>query len=119
MPFEFALPDLGEGIAEAEIRKWLVSEGDSVNEHQPVVEVETDKAVVEVPTPKKGKVLSLARAEGEIVRVGEILLTISEEGEGEKPVRRSVSVVGDLPEAEERQPEQAQILATPAVRALA
>lgn len=117
MPFEFKLPDLGEGIAEAEIRKWLVREGDVVAEHQPVVEVETDKAVVEVPTPKMGRVLALARAEGEVVRVGETLLTILEEAE-EQPVRpRSVSVVGELPEAEETVPPQ--VLATPAVRALA
>lgn len=117
MAFEFKLPDLGEGIAEAEIRKWLVKEGDTVAEHQPVVEVETDKAVVEIPTPKKGRVLALARAEGEVVRVGDTLLTISE-NLAEKPSRpKSVSVVGELPEAEETAPPQ--LLATPAVRALA
>jgi len=124
MAFEFKLPDLGEGIAEAEIRKWLVKEGDVVAEHQPVVEVETDKAVVEVPTPKKGRVVALVRAEGEVVQVGETLLTISE-SLAEKPTRpKSVSVVGELPEAEEGEPEAreaapAQLLVTPAVRALA
>jgi pyruvate dehydrogenase E2 component (dihydrolipoamide acetyltransferase) len=117
MPFDFTLPDLGEGITEAEIRKWLVTVGDTVQEHQPVVEVETDKAVVEVPTPRSGKVLSLARGEGETVRVGETLLSIGAEGEEEKPKPRSVSVVGELPEAEEDTPPQ--VLATPAVRALA
>jgi len=117
MAFEFLLPDLGEGITEAEIRKWLVREGDIVTEHQPVVEVETDKAVVEVPTPKKGRVRSLARAEGEVVRVGDVLLTISEEVAEEADRPRSVSVVGELPEAEESPPRQ--VAATPAVRALA
>jgi pyruvate dehydrogenase E2 component (dihydrolipoamide acetyltransferase) len=117
MPFDFTLPDLGEGITEAEIRKWLVRVGDTVQEHQPVVEVETDKAVVEVPTPRSGKVLSLPRGEGETVRVGEILLSIVEDGEEDKPKPRSVSVVGELPEAEEDTPPQ--VLATPAVRALA
>ena len=117
MPFDFTLPDLGEGITEAEIRKWLVMVGDTVQEHQPVVEVETDKAVVEVPTPRAGKVLSLARGEGETVRVGEVLLSIGEEGEEAKPKPRSVSVVGELPEAEEDTPTR--VLATPAVRALA
>ncbi|MRR54917.1 MAG: 2-oxo acid dehydrogenase subunit E2 [Deltaproteobacteria bacterium] len=125
MPFDFTLPDLGEGITEAEIRKWLVRVGDTVLEHQPVVEVETDKAVVEVPTPRAGKVLSLARSEGETVQVGETLLSIVEEGEELKPgpepeiqsKSRSVSVVGELPEAEETLPTQ--VLATPAVRALA
>jgi len=117
MPFDFTLPDLGEGITEAEIRKWLVRVGDTVQEHQPVVEVETDKAVVEVPTPRSGKVLSLPRGEGETVRVGEILMSIVEDGEEAKPTPRSVSVVGELPEAEEDTPPQ--VLATPAVRALA
>lgn len=115
MPYEFILPDLGEGITEAEIRKWLVREGDPVTEHQPVVEVETDKAVVEVPTPRTGRVLALLKGEGEVVRTGEVLLTLALEGEEAHP--RSVSVVGELPEAEEHPPER--ILATPAVRALA
>ncbi|MGA7826564.1 MAG: dihydrolipoamide acetyltransferase family protein [Geobacteraceae bacterium] len=117
MPFDFILPDLGEGITEAEIRKWLVKAGDTVQEHQPVVEVETDKAVVEVPTPRAGKVLSLERGEGEMVSVGETLLTIAEEGEALVTKPRSVSVVGELPEAEEAPPSH--VLATPAVRALA
>jgi len=115
MPFDFLLPDLGEGITEAEIRKWLVKAGDAVEEHQSVVEVETDKAVVEVPTPRKGTVLSLSGSEGDIVRVGEVLLTIEEIAQ-EKHESRSVSVVGELPEAEETIPH---VLATPSVRALA
>lgn len=115
MPYEFILPDLGEGITEAEIRKWLVREGDSVAEHQPVVEVETDKAVVEVPTPRTGRVLALLKGEGEVVRTGEVLLALALEGEEERP--RSVSVVGELPEAEE--PSRERVLATPAVRVLA
>jgi len=126
MPFDFILPDLGEGTTEGEIRKWLVKEGDSVEEHQTVLEIETDKAVVEVPSPRKGKVLKIHKEEGEIAKVGEVLITIAEEGEAvedklkakveeaaveERP--KSVSVVGVLPEEEE------EILATPAVRALA
>lgn len=115
MSYDFVLPDLGEGIAEAEIRKWLIKAGDTVSEHQPVVEVETDKAVVEVPAPRTGRVLSLMKAEGEVVRVGEALLTLALEGEEARPP--SVSVVGELPEADERPSER--VLATPAVRALA
>jgi pyruvate dehydrogenase E2 component (dihydrolipoamide acetyltransferase) len=125
MPFDFKLPDLGEGITEGEIRKWLVKEGDSIEEHQTVLEIETDKAVVEVPSPKKGKILKMNKEEGDIAKVGEVLMTIAEEGEAieetpkaeeapaveERP--KSVSVVGVLPEEEEG------ILATPAVRALA
>jgi pyruvate dehydrogenase E2 component (dihydrolipoamide acetyltransferase) len=126
MPFNFILPDLGEGITEGEIRKWLVKEGDSIEEHQTVLELETDKAVVEVPSPRKGKVVKIHKEEGEIAKVGEVLITIAEEGEAveEKPKAKveeaaveerpkSVSVVGVLPEEEE------EILATPAVRALA
>ncbi|MEW6001458.1 MAG: dihydrolipoamide acetyltransferase family protein [Nitrospirota bacterium] len=119
MPYNFILPDLGEGITEGELRKWLIKEGDVVEEHQTVVEMETDKAVVEVPSPKKGKVLKINKEVGDIVKVGEVLMTLLEEGEviEEKPRveerPKSVTVIGVLPEEEEK------ILATPAVRALA
>lgn len=118
MPFDFILPDLGEGITEGEIRKWLIKEGDDIQEHQTILEIETDKAIVEVPSPKRGRVLKINKDIGDIVKVGEALMTIVEEGETivEKPKAeerpKSVSVVGVLPEGEE-------ILATPAVRALA
>jgi pyruvate dehydrogenase E2 component (dihydrolipoamide acetyltransferase) len=121
MPFDFVLPDLGEGITEGELRKWLVKVGDMVEEHQNVLEIETDKAVVEVPSPQKGKVAKLNKQEGDIVKVGEVLMTIAAEGETEEAKReealeerpKSVSVVGVLPEEEEK------VLATPAVRAYA
>ncbi len=149
MAFEFLLPDLGEGIAEAEIRKWHVKVGDAIEEHQTVVEVETDKAVVEVPSPKKGVVLKIAKEEGETVKVGEALIVLGEAGEevkelkpiAEKPKKeereKSVSVVGVLPEEEEEakpraetamktapvtappQKEGAAVLATPSVRSAA
>ena len=115
MSFEFVLPDLGEGITEGEIRRWLVKEGDAVNEHQAILEVETDKAVVEVPSPKKGYVQKIRKLEGEIAKVGDILLTIAENLEDtkeKKEEKKSFGVVGSLPEAED-------ILATPAVRNLA
>ncbi len=112
MPYEFKLPDLGEGITEGEIRCWLVHEGDMVTEHQPVAEIETDKAVVELPAPRAGRVARIAREEGAMAKVGEVLMIIAEPGESE-PVRPlSVSVVGTLPEAE----EAGAVLATPAVR---
>ncbi len=114
MPFDFTLPDLGEGITEGEIRKWIVKEGDSVEEHQTVLELETDKAVVEVPSPKKGKVMKINKEEGEIVKVGEVLMTITEEGEKVEERPKSVSVVGVLPEEEE-----GAVLATPAIRTFA
>jgi len=111
MPFDFTLPDLGEGITEGELRKWLVKEGDTIEEHHTVLEIETDKAIVEVPSPRKGKVVKINKEVGEIVKVGEVLMTIAEEGEAIEERPKSVSVVGVLPEEEE-------ILATPAVRAL-
>jgi pyruvate dehydrogenase E2 component (dihydrolipoamide acetyltransferase) len=115
MAYNFVLPDLGEGITEGEIRKWLVKEGETVEEHQIVLELETDKAIVEVPSPKKGKVVKINKDVGDIVKVGETLMIVAEEEERfeEIPEERpkSVSVVGVLPEEE--------ILATPAVRALA
>jgi len=78
MSFDFKLPDLGEGIAEVELRKWLVQEGDSIAEHQALLEVETDKAVVEVPSPRGGVVGRLHKREGDIVQVGETLVTIAQ-----------------------------------------
>ncbi len=119
MSYEFKLPDLGEGISEVELRRWLVKEGDRIAEHQAIVEVETDKAVVDVPSPHTGTVVRIHRQEGETVRVGEVLLEIAGEGDqplpgtGEHP--RSVGIVGILPEPE----EEIQVLATPLVRKLA
>ncbi|CAM03225.1 pyruvate dehydrogenase E2 component (dihydrolipoamide acetyltransferase) [Saccharopolyspora erythraea NRRL 2338] len=79
---EFALPDLGEGLTEAEIVNWLVAEGDQVRVDQPVVEVETAKAVVEVPCPYAGVVGRLHGSAGETLTVGSPLLTVEEPGAG-------------------------------------
>ncbi|QDX40091.1 dihydrolipoamide acetyltransferase family protein [Salarchaeum sp. JOR-1] len=81
MPTEFKLPDVGEGVAEGEIVAWLVSEGDTVEEDQPVAEVETDKAVVEVPSPYDGTVKELHYEEGDVVPVGDVIVTFNVEGE--------------------------------------
>ncbi|PSP68749.1 branched-chain alpha-keto acid dehydrogenase subunit E2 [Halobacteriales archaeon QS_1_69_70] len=78
---EFELPDVGEGLTEAEIVTWLVEPGDAVTEDQPVAEVETDKAVVEVPAPVDGTVRDLLAEEGEMVPVGEVIITFDVEGE--------------------------------------
>lgn len=133
MAFEFKLADLGEGITEAEIRGWLVGEGDWVAEHQAVVEVETDKAVVEVPTPEAGRVIRLHHPEGAIVPVGATLLSIETGGDvaqvdaasasvQPREKKESFGIVGELPEAVEPprvQPEFVAVKALPAVRALA
>jgi len=82
---EFRLPDIGEGLTEAEIVRWLVAEGDQVEADQPVVEVETDKAVVEIPSPWAGIVLQHGGAEGETIAVGAVLVVIGEPGESSAP----------------------------------
>lgn len=143
MALELRFPDVGEGIHEGEIVRWLVKEGDHVRSDQPLVEVETDKAVVEIPAPRAGTVLSIACAAGQTIKVGDMLVVIGEAGEDRsRPVvappqasqGTSVSVVGsldialkDLPPAPEmpRQvlPSQAtqarRVLAIPSVRKLA
>ncbi len=81
MAREFLLPDIGEGLTEAEIVRWLVPEGETVVADQPIVEVETDKAVVEIPTPYAGVVLRHGGAEGQTIEVGSVLVTIGDPDE--------------------------------------
>ncbi|KAA9396136.1 2-oxo acid dehydrogenase subunit E2 [Haloarcula sp. CBA1130] len=78
---EFELPDVGEGVAEGELLRWRVAPGDSVSEDQPVAEVETDKAVVDVPSPVDGVVDELRATEGDIVPVGDVIIVFRVEGE--------------------------------------
>ncbi|HEV8481228.1 MAG TPA: dihydrolipoamide acetyltransferase family protein [Candidatus Eisenbacteria bacterium] len=82
MAYEFKLPDLGEGVAEGEVVRWLVREGDTVAEDQPLAEVLTDKATVEIPSPRAGRILKLGAAEGERVPVGHVLVEIEETDAG-------------------------------------
>ncbi|MDX1448318.1 MAG: biotin/lipoyl-containing protein, partial [Acidimicrobiia bacterium] len=81
MAYEFRLPDIGEGLVEAEIVEWLVAVGDTVERDQVVVHVETDKAVVEVPIPVAGTVLFLGGEAGEVLEVGSILVVVGEPDE--------------------------------------
>jgi pyruvate dehydrogenase E2 component (dihydrolipoamide acetyltransferase) len=121
--YEFKLPDIGEGVAEGEILKWLVKEGEIVKEDQSLVEVMTDKVNVQIPSPKDGRVSRLLVKEGEVVKVGRSILVIEVEGTDE--------TASPLPERE-AQPEPAaaevaaqpsmvqdQVLAAPATRRLA
>jgi len=78
MPKEFRFPDLGEGIAEGELVKWLVKEGDVIREDQDVAEVETDKALVSIPSPVSWKIEKLNFKEGDRIPVGSILMTLSD-----------------------------------------
>ena len=74
--YEFKLPDLGEGLTEGEIARWLVAEGDEIGEDQPLVEIATDKTTVEIPSPAAGKVTQILVGEGEVVPVGTLLVVI-------------------------------------------
>ena len=78
--FEFRLPDIGEGIAEAEIVAWHVKVGDRVSEDQGVADMMTDKATVEMESPVSGIVLEVAGAEGDMIPIGSTLLVIEEIG---------------------------------------
>ncbi|MBU8582424.1 2-oxo acid dehydrogenase subunit E2 [Bacillus paralicheniformis] len=80
MAFEFKLPDIGEGIHEGEIVKWFVKPNDEVNEDDVLAEVQNDKAVVEIPSPVKGKVLELKVEEGTVATVGQTIITFDAPG---------------------------------------
>lgn len=125
-PFKF--PDVGEGITEGEIVRWLIKEGDEVKEDQTLAEIETDKAVVEMPSPYKGTILKIHVQEKEIVKVGQVLVTIGDKGESaeaeapaakaeEKPAPATgPSVVGVVPVS---RTEIREVLAAPKMRKLA
>ena len=81
MPYDVKLPDIGEGIAEGEIVRWLVKLGDSVREDQPLVEVMTDKANVEIPSPRTGVVTAVLAEEGQVVPVGTVIISIGTQDE--------------------------------------
>jgi pyruvate dehydrogenase E2 component (dihydrolipoamide acetyltransferase) len=122
---QFKFPDIGEGITEGELVRWLVKEGDEIKKDQPLAEIETDKAVVEIPSPYSGTILKLHFKESDIIKVGEVLVSIGEKGEAlplepavEKPAekRPAPSTVGEITESQE---EIREIQATPKVRKLA
>ena len=79
---DFKLPDLGENIESGEVINVLVSEGDDLSEDQPVIELETDKAVIEVPSTLSGTVSKVLVAEGDRANVGQVILTVEEVGAG-------------------------------------
>ncbi len=81
MAYEFRFPDIGEGLTEGEVVEWKVKVGDYVNDHQVLLEVETDKAVAEVPSPKAGYIISIKGEPGNIIKVGEVIAVIGEKEE--------------------------------------
>jgi len=124
MTYEFKLPDIGEGVVEGEVVRWLVNEGDIVREDQPLVEVMTDKATVEIPAPRAGRVGKRLFAEGEICPVGKVLLTIELDGAAPTaaaPAAKTPVAAGPVAAAPAEVPSSAHtmVLATPATRKLA
>jgi pyruvate dehydrogenase E2 component (dihydrolipoamide acetyltransferase) len=119
---QFTLPDLGEGLEEAEIVAWFVNEGDHVVANQPLVSVETDKAVVEVPSPRSGTIARLFGAKGELVKVGTPLVEFGE-GDDEDTgtivgeIDRGKTAAAEGARAEPSRARGPQVL--PAIRALA
>ena len=89
MAYEFKLPDLGEGLTEGEIARWLVAEGQELAEDDPLVEIATDKTTVEIPSPAAGTVTRILVAEGEVVPVGTVLVVIGGDGAEPQPRRRA------------------------------
>lgn len=94
---DFKLPDLGEGVTEAEVERWLVKEGDDVKEDDPLVEVITDKATAEIPSPYEGVVARIYVSEGEIAPVGTVLVTIGEAAVVAEPSPRHRERVQAMP----------------------
>ena len=116
MAYEFKFPDVGEGITEGELVKWRVEVGDVIKEDDVIADVETDKAVVEIPSPTSGTILKLNFKPGDIMNVGDVIVVIGEKGEAVKEEkkesleekvekkaeqRKSVSVIGTLEEADD------------------
>ena len=129
MLYEFRLPDIGEGVAEGEVVRWLVKEGDVLQEDQPMVEIMTDKATVEIPTPRAGRVAKLMYAEGQICLVGKVLIAIEVPDVAGAPapqpaaarvdVAPSAAPTEQVPRNNGVNARDAGVLATPATRKLA
>lgn len=129
MNYDLKLPDIGEGVAEGEIVRWLVKPGDAVKEDQPLVEVMTDKATVEIPSPRTGTIAALHAEAGQMVPVGDLLVSIAVEGGAPAPAAPAHGAHGTAAPSAATSPAPtaptpapaagARVEATPAVRALA
>lgn len=118
----FKLPDLGEGLSEAEIVQWRVAEGDEVEADQPLLAVETDKAVVDVPSPQAGRIRKLYGEPGDVVHVGDVLVEFAggdDSGTVVGEVETGTTVLKDEASEIGRSAGVTGVRATPAVRALA
>ncbi len=124
MVFEFKLPDIGEGVSEGEILKWMVKQGDQVTEDQPLVEVMTDKVNVQIPSPRSGKVAEIRAKEGDIAKVGQTIMVIDDGSAGPAARPQAAASTAPAPPVQQPRQEPAQqggpgVMATPATRRLA
>jgi pyruvate dehydrogenase E2 component (dihydrolipoamide acetyltransferase) len=113
----FYLPDLGEGLAEAEVREWYVKEGDVVKVDQPLVSMETAKAVVDVPSPYAGKVVTLHGKANEIIKTGAPFISFEIEGETAASEGDKGSVVGKLESSAKKWDDSEVIIGSAKTRA--
>ena len=125
MIYEFKLPDLGEGVAEGEVLKWMVKEGDNVKEDQPLVEVMTDKVNVQIPAPRTGTVSRILAKVGDMAKVGQTLVIIDLGNASPAPAVPTTALPSPPPQPiplpTQAPPAQSvqDILATPSTRRLA
>lgn len=122
MAYEFKLPDLGEGLTEGEIARWLVAEGQEIAEDDPLVEIQTDKTTVEIPSPAAGVVSRILAAEGDVVPVGSVIVVIGDGSADEPEQPRAEPAVAEPAAPRDLVPRQGRdgrVRATPLVRRLA
>jgi pyruvate dehydrogenase E2 component (dihydrolipoamide acetyltransferase) len=125
MTYELRLPDIGEGVAEGEILKWMAKEGDTIKEDQPILEVMTDKVNVQIPAPRSGRVEKILVKEGDIAKVGQTIMVIDDGSggggaPGSAPSAPAPAVATPAPASQPQAPTQGVgVLATPATRKLA
>jgi pyruvate dehydrogenase E2 component (dihydrolipoamide acetyltransferase) len=122
--YEFKLPDVGEGIHEAEVLRWLVDVGDAIEANQPILEIQTDKAVVEIPSPVGGTIAEIRTETGTMAAVGDVLITIAPKDKPETPAAeptngQQTGQATALPAVPGIAGPGERVLAAPAVRKMA
>ena len=121
MAYEFKLPDLGEGLTEGEIARWLVTEGQEIAEDDPLVEIQTDKTTVEIPSPAAGVVARILAQEGDVVPVGNVIVVIGADDGAEAIVGAAEAQAASKPSdtVSRARPPADRVRVTPLVRRLA
>ena len=115
MAYELKLPDIGEGVAEGEIIKWMVKEGETIKEDQPLVEIMTDKVNVQIPSPRSGTISKVLVKEGDVAKVGQVIVIIDVGvgGPSPAPTTQSASQTQAAPQEPAQPAKQATPQASP------